>query len=171
MGLTFLALYSKFHVFPEEVFSGFGWVGGSASGGWVRQIPPPAPLPPVDKQNPDCISVLVRFRASVHLNWRVGGQTAGTTCGAVGHPGLTHTETRGGRWWTTAERRCVGSENRQNDPRNNQHNPRYANYWAPLTRKRHPPQPAQPRHTNHWAPRTRGQTPAGAPAAAADRTQ
>ena len=26
---------------------------------------------------------------------------------------------------------------------------------APLTRKRHPPHPAQPQHTNHWAPRTR----------------
>ena len=34
--------------------------------------------------------------------------------------------------------------------------PQYANYWAPLTRKRHiPPRTAQPRHTNHWAPRTR----------------
>ena len=34
--------------------------------------------------------------------------------------------------------------------------PRYANYWAPLTRKRHiPPHSAQPRHTNYWAPRTR----------------
>ena len=43
-----------------------------------------------------------------------------------------------------------------NDPRHNQHNPRYANYWAPLTRTRHiPPHPAQPRHTNDWAPRTR----------------
>ena len=32
----------------------------------------------------------------------------------------------------------------------------YANYWAPLTRKRYiPPHPAQPRHTNHWAPQTR----------------
>ena len=31
-----------------------------------------------------------------------------------------------------------------------------ANYWAPLTRKRHiMPYPAQPQHTNHWAPRTR----------------
>ena len=38
----------------------------------------------------------------------------------------------------------------------NQHNPQYANYWAPLTRKRHiPPHPAQPRHPNDWAPRTR----------------
>ena len=34
--------------------------------------------------------------------------------------------------------------------------PQYANYWAPLTRKRHTmPHPAQPRHTNHWAPQTR----------------
>ena len=34
--------------------------------------------------------------------------------------------------------------------------PQYANYWAPLTRKRHiPPRPAQPQHTNEGAPRTR----------------
>ena len=49
-----------------------------------------------------------------------------------------------------------GQQKRSNDPRNNQHNPQYANYRAPLTRKRHiPPHSAQPRHTNHWAPRTR----------------
>ena len=34
--------------------------------------------------------------------------------------------------------------------------PQYANYWAPLTRKRHIlPHSAQPQHTNHGAPRTR----------------
>ena len=33
--------------------------------------------------------------------------------------------------------------------------PRYGNYWAPLTDKWHPTQPAKPRHTSHWAPRTR----------------
>ena len=34
--------------------------------------------------------------------------------------------------------------------------PQCANYWAPLTRKRHIlPHPTQPQHTNHWAPRTR----------------
>ena len=34
--------------------------------------------------------------------------------------------------------------------------PQYANYWAPLTRKRHIlPHPAQPHHTNYWAPRKR----------------
>ena len=49
-----------------------------------------------------------------------------------------------------------GQQKQSNDPGNNQHNPRYANYWAPLTRKRRiPPHPAQPQHTNHWAPRTR----------------
>ena len=34
--------------------------------------------------------------------------------------------------------------------------PQYANYWMPLTCKRHTmPQPAQPQHTNHWALHTR----------------
>ena len=34
--------------------------------------------------------------------------------------------------------------------------PQYANYWAPLTRKRHTiPHSAHPQHTNPWAPRTR----------------
>ena len=51
---------------------------------------------------------------------------------------------------------ACGQQGQSNDPRNNQHNPQYANYWAPLTRKRHIPQhPAQPLHTNHWAARTR----------------
>ena len=49
-----------------------------------------------------------------------------------------------------------GRQKQSNDPHNIQHNPQYANYWAPLTRKRHTmPHPAQPRHTNYWAPRTR----------------
>ena len=49
-----------------------------------------------------------------------------------------------------------GQQKQSNDPGNNQHNPQYANYWAPLTRKRHiAPHPAQPQHANYWAPRTR----------------
>ena len=41
-------------------------------------------------------------------------------------------------------------------PRQQPAHPQYANYWAPLTRKRHTmPHSAQPRHTNHWAPRMR----------------
>ena len=32
--------------------------------------------------------------------------------------------------------------------------PQYANYWAPMTCKRHTmPHPAQPQHTNHWRER------------------
>ena len=40
----------------------------------------------------------------------------GKALGGVGHLGLTHTETWEGRWWTTAGRRSVGSENRQTTP-------------------------------------------------------
>ena len=41
-------------------------------------------------------------------------------------------------------------------PRQQRAHPQYANYWAPLTRKRHTmPHSAQPQHTNYWAPRTR----------------
>ena len=40
-----------------------------------------------------------------------------------------------------------------NDARHNQHNPRYANYRAPLMHKRHPQHSAQPRYTS-GAPRT-----------------
>ena len=41
-------------------------------------------------------------------------------------------------------------------PRQQPAHPQYANYWAPLTRKRHTmPYLAQPQHANYWAPRTR----------------
>ena len=41
-------------------------------------------------------------------------------------------------------------------PRQQPAHPQYANYWAPLTRKRHTmPHSAEPQHTNYWAPRTR----------------
>ena len=41
-------------------------------------------------------------------------------------------------------------------PRQQPAHPQYANYWAPLMRKRHTmPHSAQPQHTNYWAPRTR----------------
>ena len=54
--------------------------------------------------------------------------------------------------WTEA----CGRQKQSNDPGNNQQIPQYANYWAPLTRKRHtPPHSAQPQHTKYWAPQTR----------------
>ena len=41
-------------------------------------------------------------------------------------------------------------------PRQQPAHPEYANYWAPLTRKRHTmPHSAQSQHTKYWAPQTR----------------
>ena len=41
-------------------------------------------------------------------------------------------------------------------PRQQPAHPQYANYWAPLTRKRHTmPHSAQSQHANYWAPRRR----------------
>ena len=80
--------------------------------------------------------------------------TARTARGGTGH--LGRTETQRGRLWTACGQRRVDSETQSNDPGDNQHKPQYANYWAPLTRKRHIlPHSAQPQHTNDWAPRTR----------------
>ena len=81
--------------------------------------------------------------------------TAGTTRGGTGHLGLTHTETQQGRLWTACGQRRMDSKNSQTTRQQPAH-PQYANYWAPLTRKRHTmPHSAQPQHTNYWAPRTR----------------
>ena len=104
----------------------------------------------------------------------LGGGEGGAT---RDHQRTRHAHARPTEWWSAwggrrynawrsgapgrhahgnAARQVVhGRQTPSNDPRNNQHNPRYANYWALLTNKRHPPHPAQPRHTNHWAPRTR----------------
>ena len=51
---------------------------------------------------------------------------------------------------------CRGRVARGGGPRQQPAHPQYANYWAPLTRKRHTmPHSAQPQHANYWAPRTR----------------
>ena len=85
----------------------------------------------------------------------LGGWQRGWGSGGSGAPG-PHAHGNAGRQAVDDRRAEVcGQRKPSNDPRSNQHNPRYASYWAPLTHKRHPPQPAQPRHTNDWAPRTR----------------
>ena len=78
---------------------------------------------------------------AVHVLFGWQARLRGTSTGRGGGGGL----------WTEAR----GQQKQSNNLGNNQHNPQYANYWAPLTRKRHPPQPAQPRRTNDRAPRTR----------------
>ena len=49
-----------------------------------------------------------------------------------------------------------GQQRQQKRPRQQPAYPQYANYWAPLARKRHTmPHSAQSQHANYWAPRTR----------------
>ena len=78
-------------------------------------------------------------------------------------PGTVRSRARGAEAHGNTARQVVdgprtevcGQQKQSNDPGNNQHNPQYPNYWAPLTRKRHiSPHPAQPQHINDWAPRT-----------------
>ena len=99
--------------------------------------------------------------AQVWRPWRAGG--GGRTYG--GRPGQRVEEQ--GTWASRTQNHSEAGYGRPVDrgactaktvkrPGNNQHNPQYANYWAPLTRKRHiPPHSAQPRHTDDGAPRTR----------------
>ena len=55
-----------------------------------------------------------------------------------------------------------GQQKQSNDPGNNQHNPQYANYWAPLTRKRHiPPHPATAPARQRLGLRERGNDTSG----------
>ena len=67
MGLSFLALHSKFHDSPEAHFFGFGWVVWPGVRG-IRQTPPPPdkhipnPLPPVLSSNP-CLSLPQKYWA------------------------------------------------------------------------------------------------------------
>ena len=71
------------------------------------------------------------------------------------HPwGGKHSEAGDGR----PVDRGVWTANTVKRPRQQPAHPQYANYWAPLTRKRHTmPHSAQSQHANYWAPRTRKQ--------------
>ena len=101
---------------------------------------------PVVRGTVSVVSIKV-WDVSVALKGGVGGNRAP---GPHAHR-TTATQATDGLW-TEAR----GQQNQSNDPHNNQHNPQYANYWAPLTRKRDTrPHSAQPQHTNHWALRTR----------------
>ena len=76
-----------------------------------------------------------------------------------GRPGqrvhLGRTEKQRGRLWTACGQRRVDSK-KVKQPRQQPAHPQYANYWAPLTPKRHTMlHSAQPQHTNYWALRTR----------------
>ena len=100
--------------------------------------------------------------------------------GARAHQGQTNREGEKDMWWTARQRveeqgtwaaqkhseagygrpvnRGVWTAKTVKRPRQQPAHPQYANYWAPLTRKRHTmPHSAQSQHTNYWAPRRRKQ--------------
>ena len=93
--------------------------------------------------------------------WAEARTKARSWC-SVNHPGH-HAEqgTWGSRTWKHREAGCGRPEDRGvwtaktvKRPPQQPAQPQYANYWAPLTRKRHIlPHPAQLQHTNRWAPR------------------
>ena len=78
---------------------------------------------------------------------------ARTARGGTGHLGSQkHSEAGYGR----PVDRGVWTAKTVKRPRQQPAHPQYANYWAPLTRKRHTmPHSAQSQHANYWAPRKR----------------
>ena len=128
-----------------------GWVGQL---GWVGGLPgpeaapqgPPAPPPP-----PPLLSKGLTW-ASCTRKHSEAGRRRPVDRGAWASRMRKHSEAGYGRpvdrgaWTAKSVKR----------PRQQPAQPQYANYWAPLTCKRHTmPHPAQPQHTNYWAPRTR----------------
>ena len=100
--------------------------------------------------------VLCRTRQRAACYW-TDSRSHGEGLGSAADNLLPATYQGGGDGlWTEAR----GQQKQSNDPGNNQHNPQYANYWAPLTHKRHTlPHPAPPAHqllgSANAEPRTR----------------
>ena len=95
-----------------------------------------------------------------HIFWRCG---PGCVCGGAGGGGRRGQRVEEQGTWA-AQKHSEAGYGRPVDrgvwtvkrPPQQPAHPQYANYWAPLTRKRHTtPHSAQPQHTNYWAPRTR----------------
>ena len=104
----------------------------------VRQVPLRAYC---RLEMPRDFAVAVRKRAAGPRAWGPEGGGGGDRNRAPGpHAHRTTARQAMDGLWTEVR----GQQNQSNDPGNNQHNPQYANYWAPLTRKRY-----TPRHIQH----------------------
>ena len=97
--------------------------------------------------------------------------TAGTARGGTGHLGLTHTETQRGRLRTACGQRRVDGKNSQTTSATTSTTPRRQLLGAADTQTAHPATSSTaPAHQPLGSANVET-TPAGAPAAAADRTQ
>ena len=98
-----------------------------------------------------------------------GGWTAQTARGGTGH--LGRTETQRGRLWTACGQRCVDSKNSQTTPATTSTSSIRQLLGAADTQTAHPATSStSPAHQRRGSANAEA-TPAGAPAAAADRTQ
>ena len=97
--------------------------------------------------------------------------TAGTKRGGAGNVGLTHTETQRGRLWTACGQRQVGSKNSQTTlATTSTTSIRQLLGATDAQTAHHATSSTAPTHQRRGSANTQ-MTPAGAPAAAADRTQ
>ena len=95
--------------------------------------------------------------------------TAGTARGGAGHLGIT--ETQRGRLWTACGRRCVDSENSQTTPATTSTSSTHQLLGAADAQTAHPATSSTAPTHQLLGSANAEMTPAGAPAAAADRTQ
>ena len=137
------------------------WIDGG--GGGARALPPTQALVTAAGGTAETHD-LGPVRPPLAQRGGGGGQPRWAVCaaGAGAHQGQTSREGEKDIWWTAGAGygrpvdRGAWTAKTVKRPRQQPAHPQYANYWAPLTRKRHIlPHSAQPQHTNYWAPRTR----------------
>ena len=97
--------------------------------------------------------------------------TARTARGGTGHLGLTHTEPQRGRLWTACGQRCVDSKNSQTTPPTTSTTPTRQLLGAADAQTAHPATFSTAPTPQLLGSANAETTPAGAPAAAAARTQ
>ena len=111
----------------------------------------------------------IRGRPAVRGKRTHGGRP--TARGGTGHLGLTHTETQRGRLWTACGQRCVDSENSQTTPTTTSTSSIRQLLGAADTQTAHDATSSTVPTRQLLGSANAETTPAGAPAATADRKQ
>ena len=147
------------------IFGGRGrlvvWGGGLLGEAWPLGVRPPPLRPGGGGRSPDGLFAQqerepIRGRPAVRGKRTYGGRPGQR----VEQQGTwaSHTQKHSEAGYGQPVDRGTWTAKTVKRPGQQPAHPQYANYWAPLTRKRHTmPHPAQPQDTNYWAPRTRKQ--------------